>query len=82
MANILAQPLLALGVTVTGIPFGGASALTDVFFLICSTDDRVHLRVLARLSRLLTVPGLLNALHQATDAAAVHRMIEEAEEKL
>jgi nitrogen PTS system EIIA component len=82
MAKILAQPLLALGCTVTGIPFGGASALTDVFFLICSTDDRVHLRVLARLSRLLTVSGFLNALHQATDAASVHRMIVEAEEKL
>jgi PTS system nitrogen regulatory IIA component len=82
MPKILAQPLLALGVTVSGIPFGGASALTDVFFLICSTDDRVHLRVLARLSRILTVSGFLNALHQATDAASVHRMIVEAEEKL
>jgi PTS system nitrogen regulatory IIA component len=82
MPKILAQPLLALGVTVSGIPFGGASALTDVFFLICSTDDRVHLRVLARLSRILTVSGFLNALHQATDAASVHQMIVEAEEKL
>ena len=66
----------------TGIPFGGASSLTDVFFLICSTDDRVHLRVLARLSRLVTVPGFLNSLHQADDAAAVHQLIVEAEEKL
>jgi nitrogen PTS system EIIA component len=82
MAKILAQPLLALGVTVTGIPFGGASSLTDVFFLICSTDDRVHLRVLARLSRLLTVPGFLNALHQTPDAAAARRLIIESEEGL
>jgi PTS system nitrogen regulatory IIA component len=67
---------------VTGIPFGGASSLTDVFFLICSTDDRGHLRVLARLSRLLTLPGFLNALHQATDAATVHQIIADAEEKL
>jgi nitrogen PTS system EIIA component len=82
MAKILSQPFLALGVTVTGIPFGGASSLTDVFFLICSTDDRVHLRVLARLSRLLTAPGFLNGLHQATDAIAVHQLILDAEEKL
>jgi PTS system nitrogen regulatory IIA component len=82
LAKILAQPLLALGCTVTGIPFGGASSLTDVFFLICSTDDRGHLRVLARLSRLLTLPGFLNALHQATDAATVHQIIADAEEKL
>jgi nitrogen PTS system EIIA component len=82
LAKILAQPFLALGCTASGIPFGGASALTDVFFLICSTDDRVHLRVLARLSRLLTVPGFLNGLHQATDAATAHRLIVELEEKL
>jgi PTS system nitrogen regulatory IIA component len=82
LAKILAQPFLALGCTVTGIPFGGTSSLTDVFFLICSTDDRVHLRVLARLSRLLTISGFLNALHQATDAISVHRLIMDAEEKL
>jgi PTS system nitrogen regulatory IIA component len=82
LPKILAQPFLALGCTVTGIPFGGGSSLTDVFFLICSTDDRVHLRVLARLSRLLTAPGFLNGLHQAVDAASVHQMIVEAEEKL
>ena len=58
MPKILAQPLLALGVTVTGIPFGGASSLTDVFFLICSTDDRVHLRVLARLEPAVDRAGL------------------------
>jgi nitrogen PTS system EIIA component len=82
LAKILAQPFLALGCTVTGIPFGGSSSLTDVFFLICSTDDRVHLRVLARLSRLLAAPGFLNGLHQATDAASVHRLFVEAEDKL
>ncbi len=58
MPKILSQPLLALGRTTSGIPFGGGDApLTDVFFLICSTEDRGHLRVLARLSRILTAPG-------------------------
>ncbi|MBN2579418.1 MAG: PTS sugar transporter subunit IIA [Pirellulales bacterium] len=82
MSKILAQPFLALGCTVTGIPFGGAAPLTDVFFLICSTDDRMHLRLLARLSRLLTVSGFLNELHQAPDAAAARQIVLEAEEKL
>jgi nitrogen PTS system EIIA component len=81
MTKILAQPFLALGCTVTGIPFGGP-ALTDVFFLICSTDERMHLRLLARLSRLLTAPGFLNQLHQAPDAAAARQIVFEAEEKL
>ncbi|MGW8257806.1 MAG: PTS sugar transporter subunit IIA, partial [Thermoguttaceae bacterium] len=82
MTKILAQPFLALGCTVSGLPFGGDVPLTDVFFLICSTDDRVHLRVLARLSRLLTLPGFLNELHQVADAKAAKQLIIEAEEKL
>ncbi|MGD0653304.1 MAG: PTS sugar transporter subunit IIA [Thermoguttaceae bacterium] len=82
MPNILAQPFLALGCTVSGIPFGSDCPLTDVFFLICSTDDRGHLHTLARLSRLLTIPGFLNELHQAQDANTAHRLIVEAEKRL
>jgi len=82
MTKILGQPFLALGCTVCGIPFGSGVPLTDVFFLICSTDDRGHLRVLARLSRLLTLPGFLNELHQVQNAKMAHRLIVEAEEQL
>ena len=82
MAKILSQPFLALGCTTSGIPFGGGAPLTDVFFLICSMEDRGHLRVLARLSRILTSPGFLDALRQATDAAAAHRLIVETEATL
>ncbi len=63
MSSILGQAFLALGRTSTGIPFGaGHGALTDIFFLICSVDDRGHLRTLARLSRILGSPGFLAAL--------------------
>jgi nitrogen PTS system EIIA component len=79
MTKILAQPFLALGCTPSGIPFGSDCPLTDVFFLICSTDDRGHLHTLARLSRLLTQPGFLNALHQVQDAKAARQLIVEAE---
>jgi nitrogen PTS system EIIA component len=82
MNKILAQPFLALGCTVSGIPFGSGCPLTDVFFLICSTDDRGHLHTLARLSRLLNVPGVLNGLHQVQDAKEAHQLIVEAEETL
>jgi nitrogen PTS system EIIA component len=82
MTKILSQPFLALGCTLSGIPFGSGCPLTDVFFLICSTDDRVHLHTLARLSRLLTVSGFLNELHQAQDAKTAHRLIVEAEQGL
>jgi nitrogen PTS system EIIA component len=82
MAKILSQPLMALGCTSTGIPFGESAPLTDVFFLICSMDDRGHLRVLARLSRILTSPGFLGALHQVSNAGEAHRLIMETEQKL
>jgi PTS system nitrogen regulatory IIA component len=82
MPKILAQPFLALGCTLSGIPFGSDCPLTDVFFLICSADDRGHLHTLARLSRLLTIPGLLNQLRQVQDVKTAHQLIVEAEEKL
>ncbi len=82
MAKILAEPFLALGITTSGIPFGAGVPMTDVFFLICSMEDRGHLRTLARLSRLLTLPGFLGGLHRATDAAAVHELIAETEQCL
>lgn len=73
---LLAEAVLALGVTPQGIPFGGASGgLTDVFFLICATSDHEHLRILARLSRILTDHDWLHALRHAPDAAAAHRML-------
>lgn len=82
MAKILAQPLLSLGCTNTGIPFGAAVPLTDVFFLICSMEDRGHLRVLARLSRILASSGFLNALHQVSDAHEARQLIVETESTL
>ena len=80
MPAILAEPLLALGVSPCGIPFGGnRGALTDVFFLIASIDDRQHLRTLARLSRLLSAPGFLDQLRQARDAPSAHELIRATE---
>ena len=82
MAKILSQPFLALGCTSSGIPFGGTDVLTDVFFLICSMEDRGHLRVLARLSRILASAGFLGALHQANSAEEAYQTIVAAEAKL
>jgi PTS system nitrogen regulatory IIA component len=81
MPKILGQPFLALGCTQSGIPFGDGP-LTDVFFLILSMEDRGHLRVLARLSRILASPGFLNALHQADNPHEAHQTIVETEKTL
>ena len=83
LSNILGQAFLALGRTSRGIPFGAPrGTLTDLFFLICSIDDRGHLRVLARLSRLVGDPALVEALRQAPDAASARNSIAEFEAML
>ena len=81
--SILGETLLLLGISPRGIPFGGGHGnLTDIFFLLCSTDDRIHLRVLARLSRLLTLPDFLDGLRTKGDANSARAWIEESEEKI
>jgi len=83
MASILGKAVVALGRTAAGIPFGGdRGVLTDVFFLICSVDDRSHLQTLARLSRMITTPGFLEQIREAPDRDEVHRLIVEAESRL
>src|SRR5262245_50983641 len=50
---VLGESVIALGRTSSGIPFGEiGGSLTDVFFLVACRDDRTHLSVLTRLTRL------------------------------
>jgi PTS system nitrogen regulatory IIA component len=82
MASILGEPVLAVGVTSNGIPFGGSRCLTDIFFLICSVDDRGHLRTLARLSRLLVADDFVDELRAAPDAKTIYEIVATAESEL
>ncbi len=77
--SILAESVLALGVCPQPLPFSDAGHLTDLFFLICSYDDRSHLRILARLSRLVSNPALLGELRNADSAQTAHEAIRLAE---
>jgi nitrogen PTS system EIIA component len=82
-ASILADPLLALGVSSQPLPFGNRSGhLTDVFFLICSTDDRLHLQVLAKLSRLLSTEDFLTELRSCPDHRSAHRLVADFESEM
>ena len=82
LAKTLAQAFIALGVTSSGIPFGADVPMTDIFFLLASTEDRGHLRTLARLSRILAAPGFVESLRAAGDAKEARQLIVEAEAKL
>jgi PTS system nitrogen regulatory IIA component len=79
MPGILAEAVIALGISPGGIPFGTGGRLTDIFFLICSTSDHEHLRILARLSRVINDQEFLAAMRSAADAATLHLLIQERE---
>jgi PTS system nitrogen regulatory IIA component len=80
MSTILAEAVLALGVSHGGIPFGNEGAMTDVFFLICSTSDHEHLRILARLSRVINDADFLAALRAAGNAREVLQLVADRED--
>lgn len=83
LSQILAQPLLALGRTTKGIPFGDArGGLTDIFFLIASVDDAGHLHTLARLSRIIALPDFLSELRAAEDAQSAWEIVLAADQKV
>lgn len=78
--SLFGESFVALGITSTGIPFGGPrGCLTDLFFLIASADESIHLRTLARLSRMICLPELLQKLREATDSGAAHKAVVDAE---
>jgi len=79
----LGESVIAYGRTLSGIPFGAPHGeMTDLFFLVCCRDDRTHLRVLARLTRLILRPGFLDSLRETDTAAESYEKIVQAEQEL
>ena len=79
----LGEAVMAYGRTASGVPFGApGGGLTDIFFLVCCRDDRTHMKVLARLSRLLLRPGFVESLRNAETAAQTWQAIAAAELEL
>jgi PTS system nitrogen regulatory IIA component len=80
LPNALGEAVLAYGRSFGGIPFGHPrGVLTDLFFFIACRDDRTHLRTLARLSRILLRPGLLDELRAANSGPDSFRLLAAAE---
>jgi PTS system nitrogen regulatory IIA component len=76
----LGESIIAYGRTASGIPFGSAHGnLTDIFFLVCCQDQKTHLKVLARLARMMLRPGFVDDLRAADTAGQTYRIIEAAE---
>ncbi|HEX4589206.1 MAG TPA: PTS sugar transporter subunit IIA [Gemmataceae bacterium] len=81
LVDALGESVVAFGRTASGVPFGSPK-LTDLFFLVCCRDQKTHLRVLARLSRLFLRPEFLDALRAADGAAEALQVIRNAEKDL
>lgn len=78
MPDNTAETFLALGVSLRALPFGGGfNNLTDLFFLVCATDDQTHLRLLAGIGRMLSRSGFLDRLRQLESPAEIHDWIRE-----
>lgn len=74
---------IVLGKTIQPIPFGSPDGrTTDVFFLLCSQNDRIHLHVLARLCMMCHHTDLLLNLRETDDADAMHQAIRTAENEV
>jgi len=80
--SILADSVVALAVCPSAMPFSDTGHLTDIFFLICSYDDASHLRILAKLSRMVADGQLLKNLRGSESAAEAHDYICQAEEAI
>jgi PTS system nitrogen regulatory IIA component len=83
MPSLLGESVIAYGRTASGVPFGlDLGGLTDMFFLVACRDDRTHMRVLARLSRLLLRPGFVDELRAAETPAETWELIVNEEREL
>lgn len=82
-AKAQGEAVVAFARTGRGIPFGAPDGgLTDLFFLVSCRDARTHLRVLARLSRLMLRAGFLDELRAVESASATLQLLERAEREI
>jgi excisionase family DNA binding protein len=64
---------MVIGRTIQKIHFGSPDGKpTDLFFLICCLDDRIHLHTLARICLIAMETELLALLREAPDAQAMY----------
>ncbi len=77
---MFSDSFVALGRTRSPIPFGAPDGSpTDLFFLVCCQDDRIHLHILARLCLICTRTKLVSRLREAVDAETMRKAILRAE---
>jgi len=77
------ESFIALGRATQPVPFGAPDGkMTDLFFLICSGDDKLHLHTLARIAAMCSATNLIADLRVAETAADMFSLIVTAEEQV
>lgn len=80
---LIGDPFILMGITSQGIPFGGPRGqLTDVFVLMASCEDAGHLQLLARFSRVIQTPHLLNDIRDMETPGEIWDRIHQSELEL
>ena len=75
--------LIAMARTHEPIEFGALDgSRTDVFVLVLARDERTHLILLAKVSRLIRDPAVQRAMRTSKSARKIVRVIKETEAKL
>ena len=81
--NMVVDSFIGIGRAGHPVPFGAPDGnRTDLFFLICCQDDRLHLHVLARLCMMSKQTEVLRRLREADSAAAMVKALRRAEEEV
>ncbi|HEY3169372.1 MAG TPA: PTS sugar transporter subunit IIA [Thermoanaerobaculia bacterium] len=81
----LSDVVLAVGVSRSGIDFHAADAqpVTLVFLVLSPADaPAVHLQALARISRVIRMPGVAESVRREATAAGIAKALREAEGRL
>jgi PTS system nitrogen regulatory IIA component len=82
-SSTLKSSALIVGICPEGTEFGATDKKqTKVFILICSEDDMVHLRLLAKISKLLSKPKVIDRLIKCRTSDQVIALLSETEWKL
>ena len=83
LTQSLGSSIVAFGRVPSGIPFGSpAGNLTDLFFLVLCRDSRMHLQVLARLSRMIRHPGFLDELRATDSSEEAYDLIRDCDQQI
>lgn len=77
------QPAVAFGRSSPGIDFGAIDGEpTNLFFLVCTPEEEAHLKILARLNRIMRSSALKRELMEAGSSEEAIRCVRREEERL